>query len=191
MLSEQEEMLEIEPWLLECTLQDIDSVLEQKNSISLSWADWVQHWQNCSQQTQSNWLIANWGSGRRLCIFFLVCYEYGHPVTCWLCNPISLCKETELASKTPIRPYHDADTWSRSQHKLYAYRLLRTHNEQVCTRSKMNGNASLDDEINRTATATSAFRKLRLWNEKGIKVNIKIRLDKADVLTPQLYGSES
>lgn len=71
MLSEQEEMLEIEPWLLECTLQDIDSVLEQKNSISLSWADWVQHWQNCSLQTQSNWLIANWGSGRRLCIFFL------------------------------------------------------------------------------------------------------------------------
>lgn len=31
--SEQEEMLEIEPWLLEFTLQDIDSALEQKTAL--------------------------------------------------------------------------------------------------------------------------------------------------------------
>ena len=58
----------------------------------------------------------------------------------------------------------------------------------------MNSDGSLHDEItNRIAKATSAFGKLRhrLWNEVGIKLDTKIQVYKAVVLTTLLYGSES
>ena len=60
--------------------------------------------------------------------------------------------------------------------------------------SKVNSDGSLHDEItNRIAKATSAFGKLRhrLWNEVGIKLDTKIQVYKAVVLTMLLYGLES
>lgn len=60
--------------------------------------------------------------------------------------------------------------------------------------SIVNSSASLDDEIiNRIARATSAFGKLRhrVWNERGIRLEIKVQVYKAVVLTTLLYGSES
>lgn len=58
--------------------------------------------------------------------------------------------------------------------------------------SKMKSNASLDNEINRIAKTTSAFGKLRhrLWNERAIKLDTKMRVYRASVLTTLLYGSE-
>ena len=64
----------------------------------------------------------------------------------------------------------------------------------TCLGSKVNSNGSLDDEItNRIAKATSAFGKLRhrLWNEREMKLDTKIQVYKAVVLTTLLYGSES
>lgn len=60
--------------------------------------------------------------------------------------------------------------------------------------SKVNWNASLDDEIiHRIAKATGAFGKLRhrLWNDRGISLRTKVCVYKAVVLTTLLYGSES
>ena len=64
----------------------------------------------------------------------------------------------------------------------------------TCLGSKVNWNASLDDEIiNRVAKATSSFGKLRqrLWNDRGISLRTKVLVYKAVVLTSLLYGSES
>ena len=60
--------------------------------------------------------------------------------------------------------------------------------------SKVNQRGSLDDEIvNRIAKATSAFGNLRhrLWNERGIRLDTKILVYRAVVLSILLYGSES
>ena len=57
--------------------------------------------------------------------------------------------------------------------------------------SKVNSNASLDDEIiNRIARATNAFGKLRhrLWNERSLKLDAKIQVYKAVILIKLLYG---
>ena len=60
--------------------------------------------------------------------------------------------------------------------------------------SKVNSSGSLDYEIiHRIAKAASAFGKLRhrLWNERGIRLDTKVQMYKAVVLTTVLYGSES
>ena len=60
--------------------------------------------------------------------------------------------------------------------------------------SKVNASGTLDDEIvNRIAKASSSFGKLRhrLWQDRGIRLETKIQVYKAVILTTLLYGSES
>ena len=60
--------------------------------------------------------------------------------------------------------------------------------------SAVNSHALLDDEIvNRIAKASNAFGKLhhRLWNERGIRLETKIKVYKAVVLSTLLFGSEA
>ena len=58
----------------------------------------------------------------------------------------------------------------------------------------VSNDASIDKEINaRIAKATSAFGRLtkRLWTNKGIRLNTKISVYKAAVITSLLYGCET
>lgn len=58
----------------------------------------------------------------------------------------------------------------------------------------VNSNASIDDEIvNRIAKTTAAFGKprYRFWNNRGIRVETKIRVHKAVVLTTLSYVAET
>jgi len=60
--------------------------------------------------------------------------------------------------------------------------------------SRIHRTGSLDDEITtRLAKATAAFGCLRkrLWNDHGIRVDTKVQVYRAVVLTTLLYGSET
>ena len=60
--------------------------------------------------------------------------------------------------------------------------------------SSINSAANLDDEVlNRLSKASQAFGRLhtRVWQERGIKVNTKLDVYKAVVLSSLLYGCET
>ena len=57
--------------------------------------------------------------------------------------------------------------------------------------SSINSAGNLDDEVlNRLSKASQAFGRLhtRVWQERGIKVNTKLDVYKAVVLSSLLYG---
>ena len=60
--------------------------------------------------------------------------------------------------------------------------------------SAVNSHALLDDEVvNRIAKASNAFGKLRhrLWKDRGIRLETKIKVYRAVVLSTLLYGAET
>ena len=100
---------------------------------------------------------------------------------------ISTKKTEVLHQPAPGKPYHEPNIQVNGER-------LKAVDKFTYLGSTLSRNVTIDDEVQcRLAKASSAFGRLsqQVWNRRGIRLETKIKVYRAAVITTLLYGCES
>ena len=100
---------------------------------------------------------------------------------------ISTKKTEVLHQPAPGKPYHEPSIQVNGER-------LKAVDKFTYLGSTLSRNVTIDDEVQcRLAKASSAFGRLsqQVWNRRGIRLETKIKVYRAVVMTTLLYGCES